>query len=203
MIWTPKDGHYYGSLDGTWNHSWIHCSGQQVGPILRSSGLPIGKRIAVHDPSVMEKYLLEMISEFSGWRRPDERILRNIFENFARAVARQLFDPPGQIVPDNLLRVRSHLDQGYAQPQRLADLARLAGWSVPHLCTEFKRFFGASIVQYLLHLRMNQAAYFLRDHNRRIGEIAGLVGYPDLYTFSKMFKRHFGLSPRSWRFREP
>lgn len=46
---------------------------------------------------------------------------------------------------------------------------------------------------------MNQATYLLRDHNRRIGEIAEAVGYSDLFTFSKMFKRHFGMSPKKFR----
>ena len=46
---------------------------------------------------------------------------------------------------------------------------------------------------------MSQATYLLRDHNRRIGEIAEEIGYPDLYAFSKMFKRYMGVSPRSFR----
>jgi AraC-like DNA-binding protein len=37
------------------------------------------------------------------------------------------------------------------------------------------------------------------DKNRRIGEIADAVGYSDLYTFSKMFKRHLGISPKKFR----
>lgn len=91
------------------------------------------------------------------------------------------------------------MEERFAEKLRLSDLARRVGWSVPHLCTEFKRFFGLPVVQYLLQVRMNQAAYLLRDHNRRIGDIAGMIGYPDLYTFSKMFKRSFGLSPRHFR----
>jgi AraC-like DNA-binding protein len=32
-----------------------------------------------------------------------------------------------------------------------------------------------------------------------VGEVAELVGYADLFQFSKLFKKYFGLSPRSWR----
>ncbi len=54
-------------------------------------------------------------------------------------------------------------------------------------------------MQFVQQLRMNQAVYLLRDENRRIGEIADALGYADMYTFSKMFKRSMGLSPKSFR----
>jgi len=29
------------------------------------------------------------------------------------------------------------------------------------------------------------------------------VGYPDVYTFSKAFKKHFGMSPRAYKKQPP
>ena len=199
MVWTPPDGHYYGNPDRLWDHSWFHCSGRDVGMLLRECRLPVRRRIKVVDSSVMEHFLLEITSELSGWDQPDAKILRNLFENFVRAVARHAFHKTGQVIPERLLALRCHIEQHFAESLRLKDLARRAGWSEPHLCTEFRRFFGIPIIQFMLQLRMSQATYLLRDHNRRIGEIAGTVGYPDIYAFSKMFKRHLGLSPRKFR----
>jgi AraC family transcriptional regulator of arabinose operon len=201
VIWTPKDGHFYGDPSAPWKHSWFHCAGSAVQKILKASRLIVGKPFPVSDPSVLERYLLETVAELNGWRGPDEITLRNIFENYVRAQARQLFDRKEQLAPAPLLDLRAHIENHFTEKLRLPDLARLAAWSVPHLCTEFRRFFGVPIIQYVQQLRMNQAAYLLRDHNRRISEIAVLVGYPDLYTFSKMFKRRFGVSPRHFRHR--
>jgi AraC family transcriptional regulator of arabinose operon len=199
MAWTPPDGHYYGNVRAPWSHSWFHCSGRDIGPILKVCRFPMRRRIPVSDPSVMEHFLLHVIAELSGWNRIDAKILRNLFENFVRATMRQAFQKKEQVAPDRLLEIRSYLEQNFTARIRLADLARRAGWSEPHLCTEFRRYFGIPIIQFILQLRMSQANYLLRDQGRRVGEIADEVGYPDLFTFSKMFKRHFGISPKKFR----
>jgi len=199
VIWTPRDGHYYGSQSGPWDHSWFHCAGRDIAGILRAARIPVGQAFPLGDPLILENYLLETTAELNGWRRPDETVLRNLFENFVRRLARHVFRKSERLAPAELLALRAYVEEHFAEKLRLSDLARRVGWSVPHLCTEFKRFFGLPVVQYLLQVRMNQAAYLLRDHNRRIGDIAATIGYPDLYTFSKMFKRSFGLSPRHFR----
>jgi AraC family transcriptional regulator of arabinose operon len=199
MAWTPPDGHYYGNIDAPWEHSWFHCSGREIRPILQACRFPLRKRIPIGDPSVMEHFLLNVISELSDWNHIDSRILRNLFENFVRETMRQAFQKREQVAPERLLGIRSHLEQNFNQRIRLKDLAHRVGWSEPHLCTEFRRYFGIPIMQFVLQLRMSQATYLLRDHGRRVGEIADAVGYPDLFTFSKMFKRHFGFSPRTFR----
>ena len=199
MIWTPKDGHYYGNTQKQWDHSWFHCGGKEIAPILKACGVPLRKPIAMSDPFLMEHFVLEAAAELSNSNRPDPKILRNLFENFMRALVRQTSRPVEPFTPARLLAIRSHLEQNFTERIRLADMARKAGWSEPHLCTEFRRFFGIPILQFVQQLRMSHATYLLRDHNLRIGEIAEEVGYPDLFAFSKMFKRYMGASPRKFR----
>jgi AraC-like DNA-binding protein len=199
IIWTPRDGHFYGRETAPWKHTWLHASGRDIPRILRAAGLATGKPIVVADSLIMEKFLLEAAAELNDWREPDETVLRNMFENFARRLARHVFRKAERLAPAPLLALRAYIDEHFTTKLRLAELALRVGWSVPHLCTEFKRFFGVPLGQYLLQVRMSQAAYLLRNHNLRIGEIAGMIGYPDLYTFSKMFKRSLGLSPRHFR----
>jgi AraC family transcriptional regulator of arabinose operon len=199
MIWTPPDSHYYGTQLGPWDHSWFHCAGPEVGRILRACRIPVRQRIPMTDPSLMEHFLLELIAELSGWSRPNAKILRNLFENFICALARHAFQKSERLVPAALLAVRAHVEQHFTERLRLGALAKRAGCSEPHLCSEFRRYFGIPVIQYALQVRMNHATYLLRDHNRRIGEIATALGYPDLYAFSKMFKRYAGVSPRKFR----
>jgi iron complex transport system substrate-binding protein len=199
MIWTPEDGHYYGNTQLNWDHSWLHAAGRDIPTILKKARLPVGKPFQLSAPSLMERYLLETVAELKAWGKPDATILRNQFENMVRMLARSLFDQPKQLAPAHLLELKSYIEEHFTEGLNLPALARRAGWSVPHLCTEFKRFFGISIIQYVQQLRLNQAAYLLRDHNWRVSEIASQVGYADLYTFSKMFKRSLGISPRGFR----
>ena len=39
----------------------------------------------------------------------------------------------------------------------------------------------------------------LTEVDARPGEIAEAVGYPDIFQFSKQFKKSFGLSPSEYR----
>ena len=58
----------------------------------------------------------------------------------------------------------------------------------------FRKRMGESPKQYLQRYRMEQALSLLR-HGHSVTKTAQAVGYDDIYTFSKMFKQHFGISP--------
>lgn len=62
----------------------------------------------------------------------------------------------------------------------------------------FKKKLGISPKQYLLSYRMNIAADLIVKKNLSISVVAHSVGYSDLYTFSKMFKQYFGISPSKY-----
>ena len=44
-----------------------------------------------------------------------------------------------------------------------------------------------------------KAAEFLIRYSLTPGETAFSVGYPDIFSFSKVFRKHFGLSPRAYQ----
>ena len=66
----------------------------------------------------------------------------------------------------------------------------------------FKKKMGISPKEYLLNHRMNTAASLIKNKDISISSVARSVGYSDLYIFSKMFKRHFGVSPTGYRSRQ-
>ena len=198
MIWAPGRAQYYGSREHPYNHTWMHCDGTIVRSLLRHNHLPFNKPFRLSDPAVMERHLLAIHRELTSRAKPDVVIVRNLVENLLREIARIVNASPRtpDACPPALLKVRHYIESEYDQSITLEQLADMAHMSVPHLCLQFKKHFKTSPIAYLIRQRMHQAAYFLQDKNIKISAVASQVGYDDLFYFSKLFKKYFGVSPR-------
>ena len=53
--------------------------------------------------------------------------------------------------------------------------------------------------EYLIEYRISQAKNMLKTTSLSISEIAEKVGYSDSLAFSKVFKNHIGISPKTFR----
>jgi AraC-like DNA-binding protein len=58
---------------------------------------------------------------------------------------------------------------------------------------------GASFSEIVDHVRERLAQRWLRDESRTLSEIAFSLGFSDLATFSRAFKRWTGMPPGAWR----
>ncbi|MBU4199667.1 MAG: AraC family transcriptional regulator [Verrucomicrobia bacterium] len=200
MIWPRAAGHYYGNPDKAWTHSWTHCDGTAIRHLLARERLPVNVAIPNINAVGVEHYLMDLHLELTGGNPPDAVIIRNIFHNWFREIRRRMQPRENQpATPPQLLNVRWYMEMHFAERLTLILLARQACLSAPHFCAEFKRYFGVAPIEWLIRLRMRQAAYLLRDHNLRIVDVAEKTGYPDRYYFSRLFKKRFGISPLAYR----
>ena len=200
VVWEPGRRHYYGSTEHTWNHSWIHGEGPFLTQALRTARLPLNRILQISEPLILEKALIDLHAELTLHRQPDPLILRDTFEIFMRSLARGRDEPTAHApVPARFLAIKGWIDSHYDQPVTLAALAQQAHLSVPHFCSEFKRYFGVPAIDYLIRTRMQAAAHQLGDCNRSITEVAQLAGYENLFHFSRLFKQRFGMSPMAMR----
>ena len=63
----------------------------------------------------------------------------------------------------------------------------------------FKEVIGCTPQEFLIALRLNEAAELMKSSNTSIGEIAVRCGYPNQLHFSRAFKKRYGVPPREWR----
>lgn len=75
------------------------------------------------------------------------------------------------------------------------DMARLCSMSPFRFSREFKEAFGISFREYLVRLRLKEAARLLENPQARVAQVAYAVGFNDMSYFSRMFKRYFGVLP--------
>lgn len=81
----------------------------------------------------------------------------------------------------------------------IRDVASYLGIDRSYFSSIFKESMGISPNEYLLQVRMRQSAYLLQNLEMSIQDISRYVGYEDSLTFSKAFRRFFGVSPRYFR----
>jgi len=91
-----------------------------------------------------------------------------------------------------------YIEQNRSKPIRLEDVCHAVSMSGNYLNTLFKSVTGRTIVQYAAEYKLDQAKLLLRK-SYSIQEIAAMLGYYDLYHFSKTFKKATGQSPSHYR----
>lgn len=95
--------------------------------------------------------------------------------------------------------IQEWIDQHYAEDFSLAWLAEAKAMSPRTLIRRFKSATGESPLAYLQTVRIEMAKRLLESSKQTIAEITQNIGYEDVSSFSKMFKRKVGLSPREYR----
>ena len=81
----------------------------------------------------------------------------------------------------------------------MESLSEKAHYSAPHLHRLCLQVFGRSPKQHVIHLRMTRAKSLLVSTQWPVSYIASYVGYANVFTFSKRFKKSTGLSPSAFR----
>lgn len=100
---------------------------------------------------------------------------------------------------EQLLPLLVHIQTSLEEDLSLDQIATLAAMSPFHFHRLFHQAVGETLKQYTQRLRLERAAHELRIRQASILEIALGAGYQSHETFTRAFKRHFGLRPKDFR----
>lgn len=119
-------------------------------------------------------------------------IVLTLLHAYVEAATRRLHREPRVRA---VVEIARFLQERYAESFAVADLAARAGLSESRFRVLFKRTMGVSVVRYQNGLRVNRARGLLLSGEHSVSESAALVGVPDVYYFSRMFKDLTGTNP--------
>lgn len=111
-------------------------------------------------------------------------------------MSEEAYDYPAQVYAEHALQ---YMEEHYSEGIRVGDIADFVGLNRSYLTNCFKRTLGESPQEYLIRLRVEKAEELLKKTKDSIAVIAGAVGYKDPMTFSRVFKREKGISPKEYR----
>lgn len=83
--------------------------------------------------------------------------------------------------------------------QTLDTLSKVAGLNAPYFCRMFKRVTGIKFTDWNARVRVDEAKRLLGLIDMPITVVGASVGYPDLTSFERVFKRYESMSPREYR----
>jgi AraC-like DNA-binding protein len=113
------------------------------------------------------------------------------------AVEALLAAPAGE-GPEEGLRLA--IEAGHRDPEfNVARAMAGGGMSADHLRRRFAARFGLPPVRYLARARVESAKALLRRGGMSMAAVAGEVGLPDPYYFSRTFRAWAGVPPSRWR----
>lgn len=98
-----------------------------------------------------------------------------------------------------LKEVLRRVEEEYAQPLSVEEMARGCGCSTSHFMRWFRQMTGSTFHAYLNEHRLAAAAERLRRSSDSVLYIAGEVGFENLSNFNRQFKARYGVTPREYR----
>ena len=107
--------------------------------------------------------------------------------------------PGQQARMGRLQKVFRYIDEHYASPIPLPQMAALAGLSPQQFHTVFKKASGTSLVSYITEVRLSRAVRLLQESDLTVAEIAQAVGFTDQSYFARRFRQRFDRNPQQFR----
>lgn len=201
VIISPGKRHYYVySANGAQlDYCWTHFTGSMVPKLIEDQKLKLDSVFSVSETEQLSKYFRELMNRFieiDDWQGSEVAgYLMVLLSRLGRAAA-------GEDIKRNAAPIRrslEYIDRHYSDQLTVSNLAAMEFMSPSRYSALFLKVTGYSPKDYLINIRMRNAAELLDKTDLPIKQIAAAVGYDDPLYFSRIFRNRTGRSPRKKR----
>lgn len=95
-------------------------------------------------------------------------------------------------------KMMNYIDTNLYSLTSLSDMATEMGYNYSYLSALFRKTTTLSLSYYYRVKRLETARLLLAENKKSISQVAELMNYSSIYSFSKSFKEHYGISPRKY-----
>ena len=201
LVMIPPNTPYGYSQQGSEQlfYYWIHFTGSYVQKCLDQFGLsplPLIQEL----PEVLNAVEYQMQKMFDIFIKKDpfrDAELSHCLDAILIELAKHSHIPNDDA--KKLSRSIKYIHSRYTSNLNIPELAAMEFLSSSRYSVLFNRIMHTSPYQYIINLRLKMACEMLRDSNLSVTQIAELSGFQSCFFFSKIFKKHLGISPLQYR----
>ena len=200
-IWKGSNIEYYEDPNDPWQYYWIHIDGSGTLAFLQSCGF--SEKVRSFTPSNPARVIncFSRIHELYRARNDsDAPIVVSLLYEMIPACRPSAVQDARLKTPSRLLEHAKFIFQRQMHTgMNVEELASELGVSRVTLFRSIRSAAGKSPVQWLAEMRMERAAYLLRDSLRTLEETAKDCGFKNVKYFHRCFKASFGKAPSEFR----
>jgi AraC-like DNA-binding protein len=180
---------------------FINFVGTQASAMLQMSHLEPGRSTQVFAPHQVQWAFDELIRCGLEHSRHAAELCAKLLEYLVLRIAdaRAPFEGAECLAFSTYQHCRQHIQDNFRRLATLHQIAQECHLDPAYLCRLFKRYDHQSPYQYLLRLKLNQAAELLEKPGMLVKQAAEQAGFSDPFHFSRAFKGAFGVSPNVFR----
>jgi AraC-like DNA-binding protein len=187
---------YYYYLDVSTESFWVHFTGYEAGALFDS--LSADKNVFfIGDSSDFPTRCDRIIREIQAKRINYQEISSLLFRELILVIGRYLSEE-GSVNSDTLNEVEraiNYFNDNFTKEINIKEYATARHMSASWFIRNFKTITKLSPLQYIINLRITNAKALLINTDYPISKIASVVGFENALYFSRIFRKHTGLSP--------
>ncbi len=181
---------------------WIHFTGSEVASLLSHSDLPDTENVFYTGTFPDYPQLFRQIIRELQLCRPNyEELLSLFLRHIFLMINRYMKEgrKTGSDIRNEIERATHYFNEHYSAELNIEEYAKSRHFSTCWFIRNFKQIVKVTPMQYILSLRMMNAQNLLENTDYTVTEIAEAVGYDNPLYFSRLFHKHTGLAPSSYR----
>ena len=147
-----------------------------------------------------------LLSEFMSVSYKQKDMMVYLFNQILIFTCREFLYQSQNVVPANVSKnemlcysVMRYIDANIFVIKNFADIATHFNYNYSYLSKVFKQTTKITLLDYLSSKKLERAKVLIEEGKLSFTKIAELLNYASVYSFSKSFKYHFGISPTQYK----
>ena len=185
---------YYPDKTNPWTYVWFRVEGEDSEELFYKSGIPTTSASFTANNLDRIKSVSSAVLGIDGYEPTSviesEALAKLMLSLNAKQVQVEKHDYAG--------KAKEYIDKNFHKVT-VESVASFVGLDRKYLRLLFVKRYGISTMDYIMIKRMERAKELLKQTSASVGVVALSVGYDDALGFSRIFKKHEGVSPKEYR----